>query len=131
MLAPRAAPGAATPALDNLNARINAWWVMVALIGVAFLAGRTGVILLFAFASFMALREFLTLTHTRRGDHWALVAAFFVVLPVQYYLIAIDWYGLYSIFIPVYAFLLLPIDRGAPRRHDALHGAHRRVCSGR
>jgi phosphatidate cytidylyltransferase len=28
---------------------------------------------------------------------------------VQYYLIWIEWYGLYSIFIPVYAFLLMPI----------------------
>jgi len=46
---------------------------------------------------------------TRRSDHWALAAAFFIVLPVQYYLVWIEWYGLYSIFIPVYAFLLLPI----------------------
>ena len=66
-------------------------------------------IVLFAFASFTALREFVTLLPTRRADHLALVLAFFVVLPVQYYLIWIEWYGLYSIFIPVYAFLLLPI----------------------
>jgi phosphatidate cytidylyltransferase len=51
----------------------------------------------------------VTLLPTRRGDHTALGAAFFVVLPVQYYLVAIEWYGLYSIFIPVYAFLLMPI----------------------
>src|SRR5262249_24685126 len=44
-----------------------------------------------------------------RGDHVALATAFFIVLPAQYYLIWIEWYGLYSIFIPVYAFLLLPI----------------------
>src|SRR5690606_1732012 len=70
---------------------------------------KTGVIVLFAFASFTALREFITLTDTRRGDHYALAAAFFVVLPAQYLLIATDWYGLYSIFIPVYAFLFMPI----------------------
>jgi phosphatidate cytidylyltransferase len=81
----------------------------VALLGVAFLAGRTGVVLLFAFCSFAALREFLTLTTKDRADHMSLVAAFFVVLPVQYYLIWSDWYGLASIFIPVYAFLLLPM----------------------
>ena len=51
---------------------------MVALIGIAFLFGRIGVIVLFAIASFTALREFITLTETRRGDHYALVAAFFV-----------------------------------------------------
>jgi len=95
--------------IDNLNSRINAWWIMVGAIGVAFALGKTGVIVLFAFASFTALREFVTLLPTRRGDHTALGAAFFVVLPLQYYLVAIDWYGLYSIFIPVYAFLLMPI----------------------
>jgi phosphatidate cytidylyltransferase len=95
--------------IENLNQRIKSWWVMVLLIGIAFLFGRIGVLLLFAFASFTALREFITLTETRRGDHYALVAAFFIILPFQYWLIAIDWYGLYSIFIPVYAFLFLPI----------------------
>jgi phosphatidate cytidylyltransferase len=95
--------------IDNLNSRIKAWWVMVAAIGLAFIFGKAGIIMLFAFASFAALREFITLTSTRRGDHIALAAVFFVVLPLQYYLIWIEWYGLYSIFIPVYAFLLLPI----------------------
>jgi phosphatidate cytidylyltransferase len=98
-----------SPVVGNLNARIKAWWVMVALIGLAFALGTAGVIALFAIASFAALREFLTLTRTRRGDHPALAAAFFVVLPLQYYLISIEWYGLYSIMIPVYVFLLLPI----------------------
>jgi len=96
-------------AIENLNARVRAWWVMVVLLGLAFALGKAGVILLFAFASFAGLREFLTLTTTRRGDHWALAAAFFVMLPMQYYLIWIEWYGLYSIFIPVYVFLLLPV----------------------
>jgi phosphatidate cytidylyltransferase len=100
---------AESPVVGNLNARIKAWWVMVALIGLAFALGKAGVIVLFALASFAALREFLTLTRTRRGDHPALAAAFFVVLPLQYYLISIEWYGLYSILIPVYVFLLLPI----------------------
>jgi phosphatidate cytidylyltransferase len=103
-------PGATPDAvIENLNQRIKAWWVMVILIGIAFLIGEIGVIVLFALASFTALREFITLTETRRGDHYALLAAFFVILPVQYWLIAVDWYGLYSIFIPVYAFLLMPI----------------------
>ena len=49
----------------------------------------------------------------------ALAAAFFVVLPLQYFLVWIEWYGLYSIFIPVYAFLLLPII--AALRGDTTH----------
>jgi phosphatidate cytidylyltransferase len=101
--------GGPSEVIDNLNARIAAWWGMVALMGLAFLAGRAGVVLLFALCSFAALREFMTLTRTGRADHWAVAAAFFVVLPVQYWLVWTDWYGLYSIFIPVYAFLFLPI----------------------
>ena len=95
--------------VDNLNARIKAWWVMVLVISGAFLFGKDGVIVLFLFISFVALREFMTLTYTRSGDHNALAASFFIVLPAQYFFIYIEWYGLYSIFIPVYAFLILPI----------------------
>ncbi|WP_299396687.1 phosphatidate cytidylyltransferase [Pelagibius sp.] len=103
------APRQSSPGVENLNARVDAWWAMVALLGLAFLFGGSGVIVLFALISLAALREFLTLTHTRRGDHWALLAAFFLALPAQYGLIAIGWYGLYAIFIPVYAFLLVPV----------------------
>lgn len=95
--------------IDNLNARIKAWWVMVLVIGLAFVFGKPGVILLFAFISFFALREFLTLTYTRSADYLALAAAFYFVLPVQYMLVYVGWYGLYTIFIPVYVSLLLPI----------------------
>jgi phosphatidate cytidylyltransferase len=105
--------------VENLNARIRAWWAMVAAIGLAFLFGRTGIVILFAFASFTALREVLTLVETRRADHWALILAFYVVNPVQYGLIWTGWYGLYSIFIPVYCFLALPIV--ATLRGDATH----------
>ncbi|MGM3052554.1 phosphatidate cytidylyltransferase, partial [Bacillus cereus group sp. BC306] len=85
--------------IENLNDRIRAWWVMVLFLSLAFIGGRTGVILLFALCSFAALREFITLTQAKSADHWSLVGAFFIVLPVQYYLIWIGWYGLYAIFI--------------------------------
>ncbi len=97
------------PVIDNLNARINAWWVMVAVIGFAFWMGHTAVVVLFYLVSFFALREFMTLTPTRSSDYPALVAAFYFVLPLQYLLVGIGWYGMFAIFIPVYIFLLLPI----------------------
>lgn len=109
ILKQRVVSGRPHATIDNLNARVRAWWVMVLTIGVAFLFGKAGVIVLFLFVSFFALREFMSLTYTRRGDHDALATSFFVVLPVQYALIWFNWYGLYSIFIPVYAFLVLPI----------------------
>ena len=65
--------------------------------------------MLFALVSLFALREFITLAPTRRGDYWALLAAFYVVLPWQYWLVYSDWYGMYTLLIPVYAFLLLPM----------------------
>jgi len=95
--------------IDNLNARVKAWWLMTAVIGLALLAGKGGVIILFAFASFTALREYATLMPTRRADHWVLVLCFFVFIPFQYILIWVEWYGLYSILIPVYAFLAMPV----------------------
>ncbi len=95
--------------IDNLTARINAWWAMVLLIALAFFVGKGGVIVLFALLSFLALREFVTLSYTRRSDHLALAMAFYVALPVQYAFVWIEWYGMYSIFIPVYGFLFLPI----------------------
>jgi phosphatidate cytidylyltransferase len=70
--------------------------------------GKDATVVLFAFISFLALREFITLTPTKRGDHVPLFLSFFVLIPVQYFLIAYGWYGLFAIFIPVYAFLLLP-----------------------
>ncbi len=109
LLKRRRAPDQPHGAIDNLNARIRAWWVMVLVIGLAFVFGRAGVIVLFLFVSFFALREFMSLTYTRRGDHDALATSFFIVLPLQYWFVWIGWYGLYSIFIPVYAFLVLPI----------------------
>ncbi|MCC7215229.1 MAG: phosphatidate cytidylyltransferase [Burkholderiales bacterium] len=109
LLRVRVARGEPHAAIDNLVARVKAWWVMVAVLGLAFAFGKTGVVVLFGFVSFFALREFVSLSYTRRGDHWALAAAFFVFLPLQYVLVGIEWYGLYSILIPVYAFLTLPI----------------------
>ena len=95
--------------IENLNARTKAWWMMVAVFGFAMATGGIGSIVLFALTSFLALREFITLTPTKPGDHRTLFWVFFVVLPFQYYLIAIRWYGLFSILIPVYAFLFIPI----------------------
>ena len=103
--------GFSTPhaVIDNLNARINAWWVMILIIFAAAALGFYGVIGLFFVISFMALREFLSLLYIRRGDHLALAACFYVILPIQYILVAIDWFSMFTIFIPVYGFLFLPI----------------------
>jgi phosphatidate cytidylyltransferase len=101
-----------TRTIVDLNARIRSWWVMVAIFALAVALGRTGSVVLFGLTSFLALREYVTLTPTRRGDHRALFWAFFGFTPLQYWLVATNWYGLFGVLIPVYAFLLLPA-RGA------------------
>jgi phosphatidate cytidylyltransferase len=95
--------------IDNLIARTKAWWVMAIVFMLALLMGKTGVIVLFAFISFMSLREVLTLSYTRRADHHALFWAFFVAVPMQYFLIWWDWYGLFSILLPVWGFLFFAV----------------------
>ena len=104
--------GSQNPTMRNLNARINAWWVMTLVLVLAFVTGHIGSTFLFFLVSFAALRECLSLVYSRRGDYAVLVACFYVVLPVQYYFVLTDWYGMFAIFIPVYAFLLLPILAG-------------------
>ncbi|WP_295578659.1 phosphatidate cytidylyltransferase [uncultured Lamprocystis sp.] len=95
--------------IANLNARIRSWWVMTAVFVAALATGGIGSVMLFALTSFIALREFITLTPTHRADHRTLFWAFFVFAPVQYLLVGIGWYGLFAIFIPVYAFLFIPL----------------------
>ncbi|MFT5065762.1 MAG: phosphatidate cytidylyltransferase [Yoonia sp.] len=97
------------PVLETYMTRVQSWWAMVAFIGIAMLTGKVGVTILFAFASFAALREFLTLTTKAQADHMSLALAFFVVLPLQYIFVALEWTGLYAVFIPVYGFLMLPM----------------------
>jgi phosphatidate cytidylyltransferase len=108
IFARRVTSDSARATVANLNDRIRAWWVMCAVFAVALLARGVGSVLLFALISFFALREFITLTPTRHGDHRTLLWVFFVVTPIQYWLVWHDWYGLFAIFIPVFAFLLVP-----------------------
>jgi len=105
----RAETDAARATVANLNARIGAWWVMTAVYLASVLVGPVGAVILFGLLSFWALREFITLTPTRRADHRTLFVAFFLVIPLQYWLVATRWYGFFSILIPVYAFLYIPI----------------------
>lgn len=93
----------------NLNARIKAWWAMVAVFAIAFLVGKELTIALFALTSFWCLREFLSITPTRPEDHRAVAVAFYLFIPLQYWLIWDGWQSLFAILIPVWAFLLLPV----------------------
>ena len=89
----RRQPGNA--AIENLNARVRSWWVLIVVGGAALLLGRVAILVLFAGLSFQALREFLK---TDRPVRWL---CFYVLLPVQYVLIGIGWSGVFAVWIPV------------------------------
>ncbi len=88
---------------------LRAVWVGAAVFWLAWISGPLGATLLFGTISFLALREFITLSPTRHADHRSLILAFFVVLPLQYLLVGHRHFDLFSVFIPVYVFLAIPV----------------------
>jgi phosphatidate cytidylyltransferase len=94
--------------IESFRVRVRAWWVLFTLLAAAFLIGRVATVVLFGLIAFWALREFITLTPTRPGDHRTLFWVFFLCTPLQFVLVGWGNYLLYSIVIPVYAFLLIP-----------------------
>lgn len=88
--------------------RLRAWWIFCAVLVTALVLAKAATVILFGLISFWALREFITLTPTRPGDHRALFWVFFLVTPLQFVLVGLEWYALYSILIPVYVFLFVP-----------------------
>ncbi|MBK8181280.1 MAG: phosphatidate cytidylyltransferase [Planctomycetes bacterium] len=107
LLARRAGPGNA--AIANLNQRTRSWWWMVALFVAAASLGRGVSACVFGAVSFLALREMLTLSPTRRGDHRTLFWVFFVVTPLQYAFVYDGWYGMFAVFVPVWVFLFVAV----------------------
>lgn len=95
--------------LKNLHSRITTWWIIVAIFILSTFIGKMGTVVLFATISFFALREVVSLIKTRRSDYSLLVFSFVVVLPMQYTLVAMKWYGLFAIFIPVFVASILAI----------------------
>ncbi len=90
----------------SFNRRVQAWWFFSAVLGLAFFQPNLTVVL-FGLLSFWAMREFITLTPTSMGDHRALFWVFFFFTPMQFVLVAYNYYEFYSILIPVYAFLFI------------------------
>jgi phosphatidate cytidylyltransferase len=100
--------GLNTAVVRTFNERLRAWWLICsALAAAVWIPGNAVTFALFGFISFWALREFITLTPTRQGDHRALFWVFFLFTPLQYLLVSFNRYELFTVFIPVYAFLFI------------------------
>ena len=100
---------AQTMAQKDFNGVLQTSWVMATVFWVGWALGETVATVLFAFVAFFALREFITLSPTRQGDHRSLVLAFFIVLPIQFSLVITRHFDLVTVFIPVYVFLAIPV----------------------
>lgn len=92
----------------ELEQRARSWWIICSLLLAAILLGGVAALLLFAFISFLALREFFALVPTRSVDRRTLLWAYLAV-PLQYWWAYVDWYGMFIIFVPVYMFLIIPM----------------------
>ncbi|MBC7941899.1 MAG: phosphatidate cytidylyltransferase, partial [Chitinophagaceae bacterium] len=101
--------GAVGERRQRLLRDLGAVWIGALVFWLAWVSGPVGATLAFGLFSFLALREFITLAHTRRGDHRSLILAFFVVLPLQYVIAGGRWFDLFTVFIPVYVFLAIPV----------------------
>ena len=95
--------------LQVVNSRVRASWPLIFVFVIAFWLGDAALLLFFALASYFALRAFISLTPTRRLDHLILIIAFYIAIPVQYLLLGFKEIGFFTLFIPVYLFLLLPV----------------------
>ncbi len=94
-------------AVRTFNLRLRGWWILCTVLAAAFWLGTTATVVLFGLVSFWALREFITLTPTRKGDHRALFWVFFLFTPLHYVLVALNRYDIFSVFLPVYATLFV------------------------
>jgi phosphatidate cytidylyltransferase len=118
----RAPESTASPAVvRTFNLRVRAWWMMTAILIGGFLLGYVTTVVLFGLVSFWALREFITMTPTRRGDHRTLFWTFFLFTPLQYVFVGLghNLYNVYTVMIPVYASLFIPARiaiSGDPKR---------------
>lgn len=111
---------AKTPAQERrlaiANSRVRMGWWLIVVFTVAWWWGQAALVIIFAIFSFFLLREFIALTPIKHTDHWVLVIAFYVAIPVQYALVYFDLAQVFTLFIPIYLFLILPMI--AAMSHD-------------
>ena len=93
----------------DVLSRTIAWWFMCAIVIGSCWHGRGALTICFALVSFQGLREYFPITKVRRADQRALFWSMFLILPLQYYLVWIEWYGMFSIFVPVYVFVTMAV----------------------
>ena len=81
-------------------ASLKTWWCIVLLVGTALLLGRTGVVIMFAFVSMLALREYLSLTHVD-ARQWHLAGWTYAIVLLNYLWVGLGWKTIFLVFVPL------------------------------
>jgi phosphatidate cytidylyltransferase len=90
-----------------LRGHVPTIWLFFLSLGVSeFFSFQVGIWIL-AVLCFVSLKEYFTLVDIRWQDRWAILGAY-ASIPFTIYFIQIDWYGMFIISVPVYAFLVIP-----------------------
>lgn len=108
---------APTPQSPSLLESLKTWWGLIAVLIVAVMFGRTGVVLAIGALSFLAVREFLMLLPRDSAPRNLFVLAY-MLIPLQYLWIWLDWEFLGFVFLPLTTLVLVPAVRmmSAPPR---------------
>ncbi|WP_044477973.1 phosphatidate cytidylyltransferase [Paenibacillus antibioticophila] len=93
-----------------ISIRIKTWWGMFFIFCLATLFNPVVSLLSLMVLTFFALKEYFTMIRSRKADRRIYLWAY-LSIPVQFYWIYIEWYGMFIIFIPIYVFLFLPLPR--------------------
>ncbi|MEZ6069700.1 MAG: hypothetical protein R3C10_05365 [Pirellulales bacterium] len=111
--------------------RIQSWWWMIGSVFIVLAVGLGAAIRFFGFCQLpgRSKNSFRSSPRAR----WTVSAIFwaYVAIPVQYYWIYIDWYGMFIIFVPVYLFLFLPMRMVLIGENTWIHQVRRRAAMGR
>lgn len=94
--------------LPKVGFRLQFAWLLTGVFILAMLVGRISLLLVIGFISFLALKEFLSITPTRRADRRVLFFAY-LAIPIQFVLIGQGWYEAFLAFNPLYVFFLLAL----------------------
>lgn len=94
--------------LPKIGSRITFLWGLTGVFVLAILFGYKLLILYIWFIAFLALKEFVSMTVTRRADRRVLFWAY-LSLPIQFGLIWLGWQAAFRVFVPIHVFLVLPI----------------------
>ncbi|WP_339221060.1 phosphatidate cytidylyltransferase [Paenibacillus sp. FSL H8-0332] len=94
----------------GIGFRIKTWWGMLFIFCLATLSNSVVSLLSLMVLSFFALKEYFSMIRTRKADRRLFLWAY-LSIPLQFYWVYIEWYGMFIVFIPVYVFLLLPLPR--------------------